>query len=244
MDEKHSQGFGWKLNCSKQKLDELRDALETLKHEIATNSGSIFPTKEGYQVVCSNFVGPLAGFRVEVGRGDFHGEIDLSVGNRSLQSSSLQPPKSFLEVQLSGHAGSLRFARVQARSWELIRYLRILGGIVGGTMLGTLLLAFLQSPPSHEVQTVTFVGGLLLAAMLLITVILTISAGTWVGERMAENLRSRAVMLVTQDRYLNQDLQRWQLLAQKLVELKSSFSPSTQPNAFRRTIAGVAVHRS
>lgn len=243
MNRQDNKGFGWKANCPKHKLAEIRAVLADVEQELAMIVGSTFPTKEGYQVACSTFVGALEGFRVQVERGDFRAEIDLEVGTRALQSNQFQPPKPVIEVHMSGHGGSVRLTRVQRRSGEIIQHVRLWGGAMGGLALVLLLISFLRSPPTQYVEMATLVGGLLLVILFLITLASATTAGTWIGERMAENIRARTLILVAQDRHLNQDLQRWYKLERKLVGIKDLFLQRVQSQPSRRTMVGVAVQR-
>jgi hypothetical protein len=231
-DARLGQGFGWAVACP-------ASAEEAARH-VEALWGSFFPEAAGYSVTRSTLVSvPEAststsrslqpGVRLQVRRGDFCGEVEVAA----------TPGERRSRLWLRGYAGSQRLAAVELHAARATERLRLLGSFTGGSALVALCVELLTHPPGFTVDMMFFLGGLLVAVILVVGLAIGSNVGAWFGERAALVGWVRALAVVERDASLHEDLRRWRSLVRNLAHYRDALAGASRRQPFRTLSPGV-----
>ena len=213
MDPRRGQGFGWAVACAAA-------AKEPAARHVEGLWASFFPPEAGYAVRRSTLA---SGVQLEVRRGDFCGEASVT--------TSEGPQRS--RLWLRGHAGSLRLAAVEVRAARVSEGLRLLGSVAGGAALLALCVDLIRHPPGFTVDMMFFLGGLLVAAIMVVGLAIGANVGGWLGDQAARAGHARALGLAERDAALGDDLRRWRALVRNLALYRDALAGSSRGQPFR-----------
>lgn len=234
MDARLGQGFGWAVACP-------ATAEEAAARHVEGLWASFFPAAAGYAVTRSEVVSvpgsspsrsraEQPGMRLQVRRGDFCGEVEVAstAGARRAR------------LWLRGYAGSQRLAAVELRAARATERLRLAGSMVGAAALVALCVELLTHPPGFTVDMMFFLGGLLVAVILVVGLAIGANVGAWFGERQAVVGWVRALALVERDASLHEDLRRWRALVKNLAHYRDALAGASRRQPFRALSPGAA----
>ncbi|MCY1005714.1 hypothetical protein OV079_09085 [Nannocystis pusilla] len=232
MDARLGQGFGWAVACPATAEDAAARHVEGLW-------ASFFPAAAGYAVTRSEVVSVpepspsrgrahQPGMRLQVRRGDFCGEVEVA--------ATTGPRRS--RLWLRGYAGSQRLAAVELRAARATDRLRLAGSLVGASALLALCVELLTHPPGFTVDMMFFLGGLLVAVIMVVGLAIGANVGSWFGERQAVLGWVRALALVERDTALREDLRRWRSLVKNLAHYRDALAGSSRRQPFRALSPG------
>jgi hypothetical protein len=232
MDARLGQGFGWAVACPVA-------AEEAAARHVEGLWGSFFPTAAGYAVTRSELVSvpeprssrshaQQPGVRLQVRRGDFCGEVEVAA------TTGPRRPRLWLR----GYAGSQRLAAVELRAARATERLRLLGSLAGAAALLALCVELLTHPPGFTVDMMFFLGGLLVAVIMVVGLAIGSNVGAWFGERAAVVGWVRALAVVERDDALREDLRRWRALVKNLAHYRDALAGSSRRQPFRALSPG------
>lgn len=210
-------GFGWAVSVPRDRGPGRE--VEAAAQHVESLWGSCFPARSGYAV--RRAILPGAGLRLEVCRGDFRGEIEVSRAH----------PRAHLKVH--GHAGSQRLTLAQTRAHRAIERLRIGGAALGCAALCTWMMQLFVHPPGFTVDMMFLLGGLLVVVILIIALATGANLGAWLGEQVAAAEWGRALAQVEGDPGLRADLQRWRGLVRSLSLYREALASAGRRGPFR-----------
>ncbi|HEY8380385.1 MAG TPA: hypothetical protein VIK91_28070 [Nannocystis sp.] len=227
MDPRHGQGFGWSVACPAESEEGAARHVEGVWE-------SFFPPDCGYAVTRARLYarpsgrtggGPQqpTGVRLQVRRGDFCGEVEVM--------TTMDDRRPLL--WLRGHAGSLRLAAVELAAARATERLRLVGMATGLSALAALCVELMTHPPGFTVDMMFFLGGLLVAVIVVIGVAIGSSVGAWLGERSAALGYGRALAVVERDAALHEDLRRFRALVRNLAHYRDALAGSARRLPFR-----------
>lgn len=233
MDPRRGQGFGWAVACPAAAEDGAARHVEGVWT-------SFFPPAAGYAVTRAELAlrpsgrgagrrdDPPAGVRLQVRRGDFCGEVEVTTTRGERRS----------RLWLRGYAGSQRLAAVELAAARATERLRLAGSLAGAAALIALCVELLTHPPGFTVDMMFFLGGLLVAVILVVGLAVGANVGAWVGERSAALGWLRALAVVERDAALHDDLRRWRALVRNLAHYREALEGSARRQPFRSLDAG------
>lgn len=181
---------------------------------------SFFPAAAGYAVRRSRLT---SGVLLAVRRGDFFGEVEVT--------ASEGPRRS--QLWLRGCAGSQRLAAAELRAARVSERLRLLGSMTGASALLVLCVDLFRHPPGFTVDMMFLLGGLLVAAILVVGLAIGAGVGAWLGEHAASAGQGRALALAQGDEALREDLRRWRALVKNLGHYREALAGSSRGLPFR-----------
>lgn len=199
--------FGWSVGCVGRKAAQVREEVRGIVEQAIAQWQTYFPRERGYRVAAESPAGPSNGVRLLVQRGDFRASMSIE--------SILDPKRKSDDqwaVRVYGRAESTALATTERDGHQVVQRSRTSGVIAGlGLFLSFCWLAIGVHDP------VFWLGGLLMVVAALLTTTVGGALGTWVGERLAERRRHRALTGVCSDPGLEMDLKRWRALTRQLV---------------------------
>lgn len=190
---------------------------------------SHFPERDGYEVQVDSPAGRGHGVQLRVQRGDFRAAVAIENG----LALSRRSPGGRLQVRMFGRAESNLVTRSETLATAAVSVGRHLGGALGFAA------AIVLSP-------VPFATGMILFGVMFWTVVVlaaTISGGAlgaFVGERLADFARVRAMRDATCDEHLQHDLRRWKALSRHLASQRSALAEDTVAGQPFRTLRALA----
>jgi hypothetical protein len=160
---------------------------------------------------------------LQVRRGDFCGEVEVTATAGERRS----------RLWLRGYAGSQRLAAVELAAARATERLRVVGSLAGAGALLALCVELMRHPPGFTVDMMFFLGGLLVAVILVVGLAIGSNVGAWFGERSAIVGWVRAMALVEGDTALRDDLRRWRALVKNLAHYREALAGSSRRQPFR-----------
>lgn len=184
---------------------------------------SVFPAREGYQISASSPAGPSNGVQLTVERGNFIASVCVE----SIRDPS-RHARDHQAIRMYGRAEARALVSVEQSGMRSVQRLRHIG-LVGSAMLFVPFLLTIAGAQS----TAYVLAGLLALVSGLATTTLGASLGGYIGERMAEGARRRAIAETSVDKRLQEDLRRWRALSRELAGTKQALVGSTAAGPFR-----------
>lgn len=187
-----------------------------------------FPVADGYQVHVDSPAGRGHGVQLKVQRGDFRAAVAIENG----RTPSRRTPTGPFQVRMFGRAESEAIERTSSRAGSMVARGRQLGVALG-------LIAVVVLP-------VPFASGLVLLGVMF-WMVLAMAAmicggatGAFIGERLAERARQRAVREATGDAHLQHDLKRWRAISRKLAAQRRTLEQGAVDGQPFRALRGFA----
>lgn len=243
------ESFGWSLACPGRTEGQLRPEFSDLERHLSRAAAHFFPVEDGYAVTSRPVEGPIDGLRIRVARGDFRAEFGLECyrwGAAALpqlvaasgdatpeDAEPARSPTRALAVRLVGRAGSHTIDQVAGYGRQLAELLRWVGAGVGAGALVALFSFLIANPPRYMVDALATVSALMLVVIIYFVMSASMSVGTWVGERLAEALRSRAALSARGDEGLCDDLERYRCLSRGLIHQRALIGGELRRLPFR-----------
>ena len=217
------RGFGWSLALRGGSRDEIERSIAGLRRQAEAIVDGYFPAAEGFAVEAE---AGAAALTLRVRRGDFQGYVEVFGAGPLGQHGDGH-------VRVSGRGGS--------RSLEVTERicLRITDGVrwgataAGAGFMGLVLAGLFVTPPRFAVETLFFLGGLLLVVIGGLTMAVSVGIGAWVSEQVCGWIGGRALARAGSDAALRHDLQRWRALCRVLVAQRELLSGALRRQPFR-----------
>lgn len=197
--------FGWAVRRGDKRPVQLEDEVETMVQRLANTWKRQFPAADGYTVTTDSPAGRRHGVRLLVQRGDFQASVALETGRVS--RALCRAPE--MRIRMSGRAASQAMAQAEKEAERIVTRWNAGGATFGGLIFATICWLVIGVPGP------ALLGGLLMAVMLLVSLTAGASAGSFLGENRANQLRARARAAAAADAELTRDLQRWRALARQ-----------------------------
>ena len=191
-----------------------------------------FPEQDGYKVECDSPAGRGHGVQLRVRRGDFRAAVEIENG----RAMSKRNPTGRYQVRMFGRAESDAVARVETRTAAIIGGGRQIGAATG-------LVCALVLPSVPVVSGMVLLGLMFWTVLALAATIAGGAIGAFVGERLAETFKHRAVEGATSDEHLQHDLRRWKAISRQLAAQRSQLTEGTVAGQPFRTLRGLAIER-
>lgn len=220
------QGFGWSLALRGRAPEEFSRELAGLRRQIDELADAHFPASEGYVITRVGDPGGLGELRIAIARGDFQAEVEFDCTCTSGQVDTGR-------VRVCGRSESRALERARRLGLAIIDALRWTTGSIGVLGLATMLALLLSIPPRFAVETLFVLAGLLMVVVAILTLVVTVSIGAWIGERIAASLHLRARLQVDADGGLRQDLQRFRALSRVLLAKREILAGDLRRQPFR-----------
>ena len=202
--------------------------------QITDRWASVFPSKAGYRVSVSSPAGPSNGVRLTVERGNFRAAVCLeSIRDPSRRARDHQA------IRMYGRAEAHALVSVQKASHRSIQRLRQAGVVTAAVLF----LPFLWLIAGAQ-STAYVLAGLLTMVGAIACTTLGASLGAYIGERLAEGARRRAIAKTSEDTRLQDDLRRWRALSRELSGAKQALLGAGSAGPFRALTAQVEPRRA
>ncbi len=217
------RGFGWTLALRGRGVAEVERTIAGLRRQVEALASAYFPAAEGFAVESVDEGGRL---RLAVRRGDFAGQVEFVGTCPEGQSGDGL-------LRLSGRGGSASLAAAERSCLRVAEGLRWLMGSFGAIFMGLVLASLFVVPPRFAVETLFFLGGLLLVVIGGLTMTVSVGIGAWLGEYAAGWIGHRALARVQGDAALHEDLERWRALCRALSAQREAAAGSLRRQPFR-----------
>ncbi len=193
---------------------------------------SHFPERDGYEVEVDSPAGRGHGVQLKVSRGDFRASVAIENG----LAPSRRSPTGRLQVRMFGRAQSSAIARTENRATALMAAGRQTGAALG-------FLAAVLLPPAPFATGLVLLGVMFWTVLMLAATITGGALGAFVGERLADGARDRALREATGDAHLQHDLRRWKALSRQLAAQRSELAEGAVAGQPFRSLRGLVRNR-
>lgn len=215
--------FGWSVGRTGQTRSQVREEVRAVVDQVTARWASVFPARDGYRVHASSPAGPSNGVRLTVERGNFRAAVSVE----SIRDPS-RHARDHQAVRMYGRAEVHALVCAERASHRSIQRLRQ-AGVVASAALFIPFLWFIAG--AHSSAYV--LAGLLTMVAGIATTTLGASLGAYIGERVAEGARRRAIAQTSEDTRLQDDLRRWRALSRELSGTKQALQGSNAAGPFR-----------
>jgi hypothetical protein len=206
--------FGWSVGCGGQRPAAVREEVRSTVDWATRRFTSYFPSDAGYEVCAHSPAGASNGVQLQVRRGDFR----ATVGIEAILDPHRKSPDE-RAIRMFGRAGSEALEAAERDGHRLVQRFRVAGVGLGVVVFcAALWLSFGAHSPIYVL------GGLLMVVSALLTTTLGASFGAWIGERVAEQSRTRARALTAVDPRFQGDLRRWRALSRQLANQRQALT--------------------
>jgi len=191
--------------------------------QVTERWASVFPARDGYQVSVSSPAGPSNGVRLTVGRGNFRASVCVE----SIRDPS-RHARDHQAIRMYGRAEACALVSAEQASHRSIQRLRQAGVVFSALMF----LPFIWLIAGAH-STAYVLAGLLTLVSGLAATTLGASLGAYLGERVAEGARRRAIAQTSGDARLHEDLRRWRALSREFASSKQALVGAGVAGPFR-----------
>lgn len=222
--------FGWSVGRTGQTRSQVREEVRRVVDQVTDRWASVFPSREGYRVSVSSPAGPSNGVRLTVERGNFQASVCVE----SIRDPS-RHARDHQAIRMYGRAEARALVSAEQVSMRSVQRLRQVG-LVASAML---FIPFLWTIAGAH-STAYVLAGLLTMVAGIATTTLGASLGGYIGERMAEGARRRAIAETSVDKRLQEDLRRWRAFSRELSSSRQALVGSAAAGPFRALSPDVA----
>ena len=195
---------------------------------------SVFPARDGYEISASSPAGPSNGVQLTVERGNFVASVCVE----SIRDPS-RHARDHQAIRMYGRAEARALVSVEQSGMRSVQRLRQVGLVASAVLFIPFLLTIAGAQ-----STAYVLAGLLALVAGLGTTTLGASLGGYIGERMAEGARRRAIAETAVDQRLQEDLRRWRALSRELSATKQALVGSSAAGPFRALTPDAAPRRT
>lgn len=215
--------FGWSVGRTGRTRPQVRDEVRGVVDRVTERWAAVFPAREGYRVIASSPAGASNGVRLVVERGNFRASVCLE----SIRDPS-RHAREHQAIRMYGRAEATGLVAAEKSSHRSIRRLRGVGvALSAGLFVSFLwLVAGAQSGAYVLAGLLTMVAGIA-------TTTLGASLGAYLGERVADGARRRALAEATHDDRLQEDIRRWRALSRELAATRQELMGALHAGPFR-----------
>ena len=223
--------FGWAVSCAGRKPAQVRTDVRTAVEHATQRFESYFPAERGYEVSALSPAGASNGVQLQVRRGNFRATVAIEA---ILDPNRKAPDER--AIRMYGRAESEALVAAEKQGHQIVRRLRSAGVGLGTVGFCALLWICIGANSPFYV-----LGGLLMVVAALLAVTLGASLGSWLGERIADSDRCRALAIEATDPAFQDDLRRWRALSRQLASQRLALSGRVGPAPFRALPAATSA---
>jgi hypothetical protein len=215
--------FGWAVSCAGRKPAQVRTEVRSAVEQATQRFESYFPAAGGYEVTAHSPAGASNGVQLQVRRGNFRATVEIEA---ILDPNRKAPDER--AIRMYGRAESEALIVAERQGHQVERRLRTAGVGLGAIAFCALLWI---SIGAHS--PIYVLGGLLMVVAALLSLTLGASLGSWLGERIADSDRCRALAIEATDPAFQDDLRRWRALSRQLANRRLALSGRVGAAPFR-----------